>query len=204
MDSADLEHELLGACLKADIGTNHEAQMLANAERPFYELGKIYSVQYLKKPQAIFTSPELKDIRKKVFGYLCAKIGEAWYEEHEEKFMSYVMSKAIFLYTPAKWKDDFNEEFVGLLENIRDAYFNALSDFSIGFWEGATKETYKRTVDMLFWFLPDNNVAKFDKLRRKPDVLGMVSQYHDYSDEIDKAHNGAEKFIEFVESSVTK
>ncbi|MCX6774667.1 MAG: hypothetical protein NTY99_01090 [DPANN group archaeon] len=202
MDSADLEHELLGACLESDIGTNHEAQMLANAEKPFYELGIRYSVQYLKKPQAIFTSPELKDIRKKVFGYLCAKVGEVWYDQHEDMFMEYVMSRAIFKYTPAKMEKAFKKEFADLFENIRSAYFNALTDFSMGFWKGATQEAYKWSVDMLFWFMPDNNVSKFDKLLRTPDVPGMIKLYHENPEEINNAHKGAKKFVEFVESSI--
>ncbi len=204
MDSAGLEHELCGACLESDIGTNPAAQTLANSERPFYVQGQDCAVQYLKKPWDIFTSPELKEIRKKVFGYLCSKIGEAWYEKHEPKFLECVMNWNMFAATPSKLEKAFKKEFAELYSNIRSAYFNAITDFSMGFWEGARKETYKRTVDMLFWFMPGNNVAKFDKLRRTPDVPGMIKLYHEHSEEINKAHEGAEEFMNFVESKVQK
>ena len=112
VNNMDLEHELLGVYIAEDSqkSTAPKVDLLTKEDRPFYELGKICSIEYMKKPLAVAYSPEMKDIRKKVFGHVCDMVGQSWYEKHEPKFLEYAMNQNLFMITPKKLEKEFKEE----------------------------------------------------------------------------------------------
>ncbi len=210
VDNMDLERKLLGVYIEADCGADSQVQVLTKQDRPFYELGKICSIEYMKQPLTVFSSPELKNIRKKVFGEQCRIASEAWYEKNEDMFMDAVM----------KGKDTHEEKLVELMDNIKSAYFTSLTDFTLGFYEGASKKTYELTTDMFaknveifnsFWKtfgfnMPNaNNYAgKFINMLEEHNLNGMIRLYHEHPDEINKEYKGAKKFMAFIESKIKK